>query len=207
MKRRTVIAAMALSICLAPLPLSQSCAQIRSARSPAPMATYTDSGGDLSFECPVGWKVMSEPPFYNAPYTWSSERTPQVLVGFSPDGNHYEKTTLAGLTFAYVKAAKPSLESCSAMVTGSTPQKISTVLIHGVTFEQFEFEGAGMCHESLQHVYWTYRGGTCYVFEGDMNTICSGVVEGERDLTAAETRALRRHLEAIPQSIQFAAGK
>jgi hypothetical protein len=62
-----------------------------------------------------------------------------------------------------------------------------------------------MCHEAKQEVYRTYRNGNCYLFEGDMDTTCSGVVEGHRDLTATETRALMRHLNAIPQSIRFAA--
>ena len=61
-----------------------------------------------------------------------------------------------------------------------------------------------MCHGAKQEVYRTYRNGNCYLFEGDMERDCFGEVDGQRDLTATETRALMRHLNAIPQSIRFA---
>jgi hypothetical protein len=70
-------------------------------------------------------------------------------------------------------------------------------------------EDAAMCHGVKQEVFRTYRksgeGGTCYLFEGDMDTTCVGALDGQRALTATETRALMRHLNAIPQSIRFAA--
>jgi hypothetical protein len=63
----------------------------------------------------------------------------------------------------------------------------------------------GMCHEISSDVYATWRAGTCYLFEEDFMTICPGVVEGTRGLTAQETRALQRHLDQIMQSVTFAA--
>ena len=132
------------------------------------------------------------------------DRKPRVQVVFSPAGNLYQKTTLLGLAFAYVKAPQPSQEACAAMAV-SPASKAETVMINGVPFQHFENEEAGMCHGAKQEVYTTYRNGNCYLFEGDMDTSCSGVRDGQRDLTATETRALMLHLNAIPQSIRFAA--
>jgi len=171
-----------------------------------PMATYSDPNGDVSFEYPVVWKIDNAPQFYIPVLILQGDRKPQVQVVFSPAGNLYQKTTLLGLAFAYVKTPQPTPEACAAMAVSPT-SKAETVVIDGVSFEHFENEESGMCHGAKQEVYRTYRYGNCYLFEGDMDTSCSGVRDGQRDLTATETRALMRHLNAIPQSIRFAAGK
>ncbi len=176
-------------------------------RAAVPMATYSDPAGDVSFEYPVVWKIDSSAQFYIPPFILQSDRKPQVQVVFSPAGNVYAKTTLHGLVFAYVKTRQPSEEACAAMAVSPMPDKVETVTINGVSFQHFELEDAAMCHGVKQEVFRTYRGGVCYLFEGDMDTTCLGAVDGQRALTAAETRALMRHLNAIPQSIRFAEGK
>jgi hypothetical protein len=174
-----------------------------------PMATYSDPAGDLSFDYPVVWKIDTSPQFYIPPLILQGDRKPRVQVVFSPVGSLYEKTTLHGLVFAYVVAQQPSDEACVQMAVSPMPDKVETVVINGVPFQHFEMEDAAMCHGVKQEVYRTYRksvgGGTCYLFEGDMETTCLGAIDGQRALTATETRALMRHLDAIPQSIRFAA--
>jgi hypothetical protein len=172
-----------------------------------PIAIYRDSAGDVSFEYPVVWKIDNSPQFYIPPLILQGDRKPRVQVVFSTAGNLYEKTTLHGLVFAYVKTPQPSPEACAAMAVDPVPDKTETVMISGVSFQHFELEDAAMCHGVKQEVYRAYRGGVCYLFEGDMDTTCVGAVDGQRALTATETRALMRHLNAIPQSIQFATGK
>jgi hypothetical protein len=171
------------------------------------MATYTDAAGDLSFDYPAVWKLDNSAAFSVPPHVVSGGLSSQARVVFSPAGNVYQRTNLNSLIFVYGKADKPSQEACTATAVGSEPQKAETILVHGVSFQHFETTVGGMCHDADQQVYWTYRAGTCYVFEGDMNTLCAGVVDGQRALTAAETQALKRHLDAIPQSIRFAAAR
>jgi hypothetical protein len=141
------------------------------AGKPVSMATYSDPAGEVSFEYPVVWKIEVVPQFYIDPYIVLSGIKPLASVVFSAEGSGYEKTTLAGLTFTFAKAAKGSALACSTMAAGATTQKTSTVVINAVSFQHFETKDAAMCHEAYQHIYWTYRGGTCWVFEGDMNTI------------------------------------
>jgi hypothetical protein len=169
-----------------------------------PMATYSDPAGDVSFDYPVVWKIDNAAKFYIPLLILQRDRKPQVQVVFSPAGNLYQKTTLLGLAFAYVKTPQPSQEACAAIAV-SPASKAETVTINGASFQHFENEEAGMCHGAKQEIYRTYRNGNCYLFEGDMDTSCSGVRDGQRDLTPAETKALMRHLNAIPQSIRFAA--
>jgi hypothetical protein len=172
-----------------------------------PMATYSDPDGDVSFEYPAVWKIDNSPQFYIPTMILMNDRKARMQVVFSPAGNLYAKTTLLGLAFAYVKTQQPSPEACAAMAVSPVPDKVTTVTINGVPFQHFEAEDAGMCHQARQEVYRIYRNGNCYLFEGDMDTTCSGVVDGQRDLTATETKALMRHLNAIAQSIRFAAGR
>jgi hypothetical protein len=175
--------------------------------APVPMAPYRDPAGEVSFECPAGWKLDNSAAFYIPPYVVSAGLSSRARVVFSPAGNVYEKTNLSSLIFVYAREAEASQQACAAMVVGTQPRKTETMFIHGVPFHHFETTDGGMCHDADQHVYWTYRAGDCYVFEGDMNTLCAGVVDGQRALTEAETQALKRHLYAIPRSIRFAPGK
>ncbi len=175
------------------------------------MAKYTDPEGDVSFEYPVVWKMDTAAKFYLPPHILVGGVLPRAQVIFWPAGNYYAKTTLTALVFAYVKVQTATQAACDAAAMGSIPAKAETVLINGVSFQHFDTGDAGMCHGADQHVYWTYRqsgrqaGGSCYLFEGDMDTSCSGAYPGQRDLTETEKRALNRHLNAIPQSIRFAA--
>lgn len=169
-----------------------------------PMTRYADPDGDVSFEYPVVWKIDNSAKFYIPPVILQGDRKPHVQVVFSPVGNLYEKTTLHSLVFAYVKAPQPSEDACAAMVASLGPDRVETVTINGVPFQHFEMEDAAMCHGAKQEVYRTYRNGLCYLFEGDMDATCLGAVDGQRDLTPSERRALMRHFNAIPQSIRFA---
>jgi hypothetical protein len=171
------------------------------------MSTYSDPAGDVSFEYPVVWKVDNSPQFYIPPFILQGNRKPRVQVVFSSSGNLYEKTTLHGLVFTYVKAPQASQEACAAMAVSPAPDRAETVTINGAPFQRFELEDAAMCHGVKQEVFRTYRDGACYLFEGDIDTTCVGAVDGQRALTPTETRALMRHLNAIPQSIQFLARK
>lgn len=172
--------------------------------APVPMARYADPDGDVSFEYPVVWKIDNSAKFYIPPMILQGDRKPRVQVVFSPVGNLYEKTTLHSLVFAYVKSPQPSADACAAMVASPASDKVETMTINGVPFQHFEMEDAAMCHGAKQEVYRAYRNGLCYLFEGDMDTTCLGAVDGQRDLTPSERRALMRHLNAIPQSIRFA---
>jgi hypothetical protein len=197
------IGAVSILVCFAAAASVQARAQGGSQRPAAvPMATYTDPAGDVSFEYPAVWKMDNAAKFYLPPHILAGGVLPRAQVIFSPAGNYYAKTTLTALVFAYVKTQTPTQAACNAAL-GPIPAQTDTVAINGVSFQHFDTGDAGMCHGTDQHVYWTYRGGSCYLFEGDMLTSCSGAYPGQRDLTGSEKRALNRHLNAIPQSIRF----
>ncbi len=102
--------------------------------APVPMATYTDPDGDVSFEYPAVWKIDRSPQFYIRPLILMGGRKPRVQVVFSTAGNLYEKTTLHGLVFAYVKTPQPTPETCAAMAVSPTPDKVETLTVNGVSF-------------------------------------------------------------------------
>jgi len=144
------------------------------------MATYTDPAGDLSFDYPAVRKIANSANNYIPPYIVMAGVSPQVQVVFSPAGKVYKTTNLANLVFVYAKTVEPSPQTGTTMAMGAQPQKTDTRTIHGLSFQHFHtFDGA-MCHEADQQVFWTYRGGTCYVFQGDRNTTYPGMVDGQR---------------------------
>ena len=76
--------------------------------------------------------------------------------------------------------------------------------LNGVPFAHLATGEAGMMKTESQEAYATWRSGTCYLFEEQLDEIAKGTDDGKtRDLTAAEMRALRRHLNDILQSVTF----
>lgn len=177
----------------------------KSLRNAAPVltTTYIDANNGVSFGYPAVWKIENGEKFYLAPRILQSGLSPQVQVVFSPKGSIYEKTNLTGLIFVYARSTRPSESACDKLAMDGEPQRSATLMIHGEKFHHFDSSDAGMCHDVEQHVYWTYRAGTCYLFEGDMQTTCPGVEEGHRTITATEKHALWRHLTSIPATIRF----
>jgi hypothetical protein len=212
MDKRRAVGCAALLMCM--VAAFQGFGQSGGAKPEAvPVATYSDPDGDVSFEYPAVWKLDNTAKFYLLPDILVGGVLPRAQVIFSSASNYY--ASLTNLVFAYVKKTKVTAAECETAALASTPAKVETVPINGVFFQHFDTGDAGMGHGSDQPVYWTYRelgrqsggSGTCYLFEGDMDTSCSGAYPGRRDLTDSEKRALLRRLNAVPQSIRFAAGK
>ena len=185
----------ALALALAPL--------VAAAQS-VPLSLFTDPGSGVSFHYPSVWKRVARPETYIPPVVIQRGLQPAVDVEFSPQGNLYEKTNLSGLDFVYATAPTASAPECyklGEVDTGSVHKEV--IQLRGIVYQHASGGGAGMCHEIGTQIYSTYREGVCHLFEQDIMTVCPGVQEGTRGLTATEMKALQHHLDAIMQSVTF----
>jgi len=172
----------------------------------AQLTTYSDPATGVTFQYPSVWKKVPKPDTMTQPMILMAGINPVIDFEFSPKGNLYEKTNLVGLDFLYYTAPAANAAACSKIVTDAagSDSKPNTKTIHGVAFQHIQTSNSGMCHEMSADIYSIYRNGACYLFEEDFMNVCAGVVDGTRGLSAAETKALQRHLDAITQSIVFA---
>jgi hypothetical protein len=178
------------------------------AQAPVPMKTYTDPANGVTFQYPSAWVPTAQAPSYLGPsFTTGSDNptVPQASFTFVSDGNLYAKTLLLSITFTYFAVPAKDAASCLQLAknsTGSnTPAK--SVTIHGLQFQEVDGSDAGMCHEQGNQIDVIYRNNQCFAFERDFNTECNGAGDHKRNLTAAENKALQRHLDTAMQSVVF----
>ena len=169
------------------------------------MKSYTDEVGGISLQYPTVWTFSKTAGSYFPSAIAPNGEPVQAAFSFSPQGNYYEHTTLTGLEFLYRRVAAVTQPACeSILLTNRDVGKLEHLSVHGVTFAHLATGEAGMMKSESQEAYATWRGGTCYLFEEHLDEIAAGTDDQKtRNLTAAETRALRRHLNDILQSVRF----
>ena len=191
--------------------MSSSCAvQAQNVRD-GHRRVFDDEGG-LSFVFPAGWvrepdEFAPEQTDYYVP-TILTQDVPGRRVRISLHRNPFPGTGFTGLAFASLNFPLPSESEClapwrsGAAEGGSTvSEKPGQVTVGGVKFHIFTTANAGMCHQALGKVYTAYRGGRCYLFEGDVYSHCG--VDGERMLTPAEYTSLEERLDRIMQTVRL----
>jgi hypothetical protein len=200
--------AFALSCC----PLFFIAAQAPKQAAPAARVSlkiYSDSTNGVSFSYPAGWKMSREPSFYLAPLIFYPQQSAQAMVSFRPSGTHIE-TNFDGLEFAYVALSEPDQTSCLQQVTKDIDpeeRRLETVTINGTRFFDINTGDAGLCHQANRNIYETYRHGTCLLFEAAFYTVCPDPDDGRAQLTAAQSKALSRPLDAIIQTVKVSPAK
>ena len=177
-------------------------------QAPVPTESYSDPVGGVSFRYPRVWtrSTLGSSPF-GAVIAPDAEHLTGAL-SFSPVGNYYAATTLTGLDFLYRRVAEPNHEACVNILTRNPSQsgdRPEQVTINGVRFVHVATGDAGMSKSVSQNAYVTYRSGTCYLFEEDIDEVGRGVVPGKnRSLTVQERKALRRHLAEVMSTVHLA---
>ena len=173
------------------------------------MKSYTDDVGGISLHYPAVWTFSKAAASYFPSAIAPNGEPVQAVFSFSPQGNYYEHTTLTGLQFLYRRQQAVTRAECeSLLLTNRDVGRLERMTLHGVPFSHLATGEAGMMKAESQEAYATWRGGTCYLFEEQLDEIAKGTDDQKtRSLTAAETRALRRHLHDILQSVRFSTPK
>ncbi len=170
-----------------------------------PRKSYTDEVGGIRLYYPGVWTFSKTAGSYFPSAISPNGEPVQAVFSFSPQGNYYEHTTLTGLQFLYRRQRTATRQDCeSILFTDRDIGKLDHLTLHGVPFSHLAAGEAGMMKSESQEAYVTWRGGTCFLFEEQLDEIAKGTDDGKtRILTAAETRALRRHLNDILHSVTF----
>jgi len=168
-------------------------------------ATYSDPKTGVTFQYPSVWVPYDKAPSYMGPSFISETVQPRASFTFTNDNNVYRKTLLLSLIFSYFVVPTTDAASCLKLVQDASGGDLQPkpVVIHGVSYQEIDGGDAGMCHEQGNQIAITYRNNQCFIFERDFNTECYGADDTKRKLTAAENKALQRHLDTIMQSIVF----
>ena len=173
------------------------------------LKVYSDPTNGVSFSYPANWKMSREPSFYLAPLIFYPQQSAQAMVFFKPSGTHLE-TDFAGLEFTYVARSEPDQVSCLQQVTKDIdPEErpLETVTINGTRFFDITTGDAGLCHQASRNIYETYRHRTCFLFEAAFYTVCPDPNVGRAQITAAQSKALSRPLDAIIESVKISPAK
>lgn len=161
-----------------------------------PMTSYTDPVGGVSLQYPAVWTVSKTATSYFPSAIAPNGEPVEAVFSFSPNGNYYEHTTLTGLRFLYRRVEGATQSACESTLTTNRPVgTLGHLTLHGARFAHVSTGEAGMMKSESQEAYAAWRGGTCYLFEEQLDQIAPGTDDQKtRSLTRAEIRALRRHL-------------
>jgi hypothetical protein len=171
----------------------------------AQLKIYSDSINGVTFNYPVDWSVSQKPAFYLQPLIFDPQQPTPAVVSFRPSGDRVE-TNFDGLEFVYVALSKPGQTSCLESITKDIDpdeRRLETVTINGTRFFDIKTGDAGLCHQASRNIYETYRHGTCFLFEAALHTVCPDPDNGKFQLTAAQSKALSRPLDAIIQTVKI----
>lgn len=169
---------------------------------------FDDPPSGIHFRYPASWKILRgdeahgpDPIFTEGP----NAPTPHA-VRVSSTQDTWPKlannTNFTGADFIFNIEPGTSGKDCMDRI-GRPLGALETKRINGVPFLHTTFERAWTCHEVSESIYVDYRAHACYMFDLVVNTICAGVIEGEREWTPAEKKQVYAQLEQILSTVRI----
>ena len=188
--------------------------------APSGLPTYVDIVNGITFRYPASWllnqgggsyipTLILQKPTYDPTGPW--EYKPDGYVALDGrDVPRYQNTNFGDGWFLYRGVSGVDDQKCQRkadFIGDPTMPKgewsADWVVIGGVRFRHGWGNGEAMCHESSQSIYSTYRGGKCYLFEIQINTLCPQHVAGLRDITPRELSQINREFDQVMLSVRF----
>jgi hypothetical protein len=175
-------------------------------------ATYTDPLHGVTFHYPSLWKATTKFDYHPPALTRSESTAPIAGFGYSVGGfprkantGPYSRTNLEGVDFVYSAVAVATDSDCEATAASlSDSPKRSSVMVGGRTFSVYETGDAGMSQSIAGRLYVTYVDRTCYLFETDVATVSSGVVDGIKPLDPSQMKSIVSNLTDLMNSVRIA---
>lgn len=173
-------------------------------------ATYTDAKHGVTFRYPSIWQPQTQFA-YHPPALTSSDVQPTAGFGYEEDGfprekvvGPYSKTNLEG--FGIVYSARPAsnaaqCKSIAARIADSAAK--SSARFQGRRFTVYETDEYGMNQNTQGHLYASYAGRTCYLFETSVGAASPDVADDISPLSAAQSSSIDTGLSRIMQSVHI----
>ena len=166
---------------------------------------FTDPPYGVAFRYPAKWTFSVNSSFYATTSITSTNNPARgvVFVKASEGFNPYPNTNFDGAEFVYANRKSSSTAQCSASLHGNGEKILAAKTIGSINYVHAQASDAGMCHQTQEDLYATYRNQTCYLFDLAVHTICPGVKDNSRALTTTELAQLQSTLEKILSSVEI----
>ena len=166
---------------------------------------FTDPSSGITFRYPAKWSFGVSSGFYATTSITSRDNPARgvVFVKASEGFNPYPNTNLDGAEFVYANRKASSTAECSASLHGDGDKILAAKAIGNINYVHAQASDAGMCHQTQEDLYATYRNQTCYLFDLAVHTICPGVKDNTRTLTSSEVTQIQSSLEKILSSVEI----
>lgn len=172
--------------------------------SPSSMQ-FSDPDYGVTFRYSPKWNFSANSGFYATTSITSADNPARgaVFVKDSEGFNPYPNTNFDGAEFVYTNRKTASIAECSALLHGNGDKVLATKTIGHINYVHAHASDAGMCHQTQEDLYATYRNQTCYLFDLAVHTICPGVKDNTRALTSSELVEVHASLEKILSSVKI----
>lgn len=166
---------------------------------------FTDSSYGITFRYPAKWNFSPSSGFYATTSITSTDNPARgiAFVKASEGFNPYPDTNFDGAEFVYANRKASSTAQCSASLHGNGEKILAAKTIGSINYVHAQASDAGMCHQTQEDLYATYRNQTCYLFDLAVHTICPGVKDNTRALTSSELAQIQSSLEKILSSVEI----
>jgi hypothetical protein len=166
---------------------------------------FHDSRYGISFQVPAAWNLSSRDGDVSTFRldARSALRASQLRAVASIAFNPLPASTFSGALFYASVAPGVTAASCKRQGALGAARVSDAKVVSGIAFDHSHDEHGGVCTESRDEVYTTFRSARCYRFDLVINNFCGGDVSGVRDMTDRELEAVRKRLEDILATVQF----
>jgi hypothetical protein len=177
-------------------------------------ATYSDPEHGVTFRYPSAWDATTAFGYHVPALSDYDETEPIAGFGYEAGGfprdrttgplGPYLRTTLEGFGLVYSALPGANMAACESRAAAvSRTEKHTHTVLAGRPFSVYETGEGGMSQYISGYLYATYTSGTCYWFETGLAVVVSGVADGSKRLTTAQTRSIEAHLLQIMRSVRI----
>jgi hypothetical protein len=164
---------------------------------------FTDPRYHIALEIPAAWNLTRRDGEVSTFHldARSAPPTAQLRAVASIAFNPFPQSNFSGALVYFSVSPKTNDAACAAQAFLPLHHPATTAEIAGVSFAHGSDEHGGLCVESRDDVYTSFRGHACYRFDLVLNTFCGGAVNGVRDMTHAEREDIHARQQSILDSL------
>lgn len=182
-------------------------AAILPAQTPA-AHTFHDPAWKLSFDYPANWTFTRSDGEISTFHldARSAPSTTLMRAVAAVTENPFPASTFSGAYFYFSVTPHSTEASCTRQAGPPSSQSSKPgepTQIAGIPFTHGHDQQKQICIVQRDEIYTTYRRGSCYRFDLDINNFCGGDVSHVKDIAPEELNQVRARLEAILATVRF----
>ncbi|MDQ2834988.1 MAG: hypothetical protein M3Y50_14860 [Acidobacteriota bacterium] len=166
---------------------------------------FQDSRFGISFTVPAAWNLTRRDFEVSTFHLDARSAAHNALLRAvaSISFNPHPTSTFSGALFYFSVAPQTTSTQCAFQATPTPSRTATAVEIGGLTFTRGYDEHGGVCTESRDEIFTTWRKQGCFRFDVVINNFCGGDVSGIRDINQGELASVRKRMQAILDTVHF----